>query len=82
MLFQDSLAREKHLEDKLGKVRSMVSKHIGRSQTDLMRIFEDVKEELTNLNAEVAAAAADDTKSSNKPPNIEAIVSVIMFLPL
>ena len=51
----------------------MVSKHIGRSQTDLMRIFEDVKEELSNLNTE-----DDDAKSStNKTPNIESIVSSI-----
>ena len=51
----------------------MVSKHIGRSQTDLMRIFEDVKEELSNLNTEV-----EDAKSStNKTPNIESIVSSI-----
>ena len=55
------------------RVRSMVSKHIGRSQTDLMRIFEDVKEELSNLNTEV-----NDAKSStNKTPNIESIVSSI-----
>ena len=31
------------------KVRGMISKNIGRSQTDLMRTFEDIKEELMNL---------------------------------
>ncbi|XP_023336582.1 sarcolemmal membrane-associated protein [Eurytemora carolleeae] len=43
---QDSVRREKLLEDRLLKVRGMISKHIGRSQTDMIRIFEDMKEEL------------------------------------
>ena len=52
------------------KVRGMVSKHIGRSQTDLMRIFEDIKTELTLLSEEVK-----DQDNSNKGLNVESIVS-------
>ena len=47
---QESLSREKLLEDTLIKVRGMISKNIGRSQTDLMRAFENIKEELMNLH--------------------------------
>ena len=47
---QEALSREKYLEDKIVAVKSMISKHIGRSQTDLMRIFEDIKEELMNYD--------------------------------
>ncbi len=55
---QEALAREKMLEDKLVKVKTMISKNIGRSQTDLMRIFEDIKEELMNLYEEREAVVA------------------------
>ena len=37
------------MEDKLTRVRTLISKNIGRSQTDLMRAFENIKEELMNL---------------------------------
>ena len=40
----------------------MISKNIGRSQTDLMRAFEDIKEELMNLY-ETAAATQSTTDS-------------------
>jgi len=43
---QESFNREKQLEDRLLKVREMISKHIGRSQSDMVRIYEDIKEEL------------------------------------
>ena len=33
----------------------MISKNIGRSQTDLMRAFENIKEELMNLHESSAA---------------------------
>ena len=46
---QESLAREKMLEDKLVMVKSMISKNIGKSHTDLLRLFENIKEELMNL---------------------------------
>ena len=46
---QEALAREKMLEDKLVIVKSMISKNIGKSHTDLLRLFEDIKEELMNL---------------------------------
>ena len=31
-------------------MRGLISKNIGRSQTDLMRAFENIKEELMRLN--------------------------------
>ena len=62
MYFQEALSREKNLEDKITKVRGMISKNIGRSQTDLMRAFEDIKEELMNLY-ETAAATQGTTDS-------------------
>ena len=37
------------LEDKLVLVKSMISKNIGKSHTDLLRLFENIKEELLNL---------------------------------
>ena len=40
----------------------MISKNIGRSQTDLMRAFEDIKEELMNLY-ETAEATQSTTDS-------------------
>ena len=43
---QDALSREKVLEDKLVRVRTMISKNIGRSHTDMLRAFENIKEEL------------------------------------
>jgi len=61
---QEALAREKMLEDKLVTVKSMISKNIGKSHTDLMRLFEDVKEELMNLFEQreaIVASTKDDT---------------------
>ena len=58
LFLQEALAREKLLEDKLIKVNTMISKNIGRSQTHLIRIFEDIKEELMNLYEERVAVAA------------------------
>jgi len=43
---QDALTREQTLEDKLVRVRTMISKNIGRSHTDMLRAFENIKEEL------------------------------------
>ena len=54
---QEALSREKMLEDKLVLVKSMISKNIGKSHTDLMRLFEDVKEELMNLYEQREATA-------------------------
>lgn len=62
---QEALSREKFLEDKLTKVRAMISKHIGRSQTDLIRIFEDIKEEIMSLYDETVASK-DNTKIDDK----------------
>ena len=52
-----ALSREKMLEDKLILVKSMISKNIGKSHTDLMRLFEDVKGELINLYEQREATA-------------------------
>jgi len=52
ILLKETLAREKLLEEKLLKVKGMISKNIGKSHTDLLRIFEDVKEELMNIYQE------------------------------
>ena len=49
MSLQEALSREKMLEDKLVLVKSMISKNIGKSHTDLLRLFENIKEELLNL---------------------------------
>ena len=54
--FQESLSREKSLEDKLIKVKGMISKNIGRSQTDLMRAFEDIKQEIMSLDGSNSAS--------------------------
>jgi len=43
---EESFNRERALEDRLLKVRGLISKHIGRSQSDMIRIYEDIKEEL------------------------------------
>lgn len=40
------------MEEKLLKVKGMISKNIGKSHTDLLRIFEDVKVELMNIYQE------------------------------
>ena len=53
---QDALSREKVLEDKLVRVRTMISKNIGRSHTDMLRAFENIKEELM---AEVVGGAGN-----------------------
>lgn len=55
---QEALAREKMLEDKLMMVKSMISKNIGKSHTDMLRIFEDIKEELMHLYQEREAIVA------------------------
>ena len=57
MSLQEALSREKMLEDKLILVKSMISKNIGKSHTDLMRLFEDVKGELINLYEQREATA-------------------------
>ena len=43
---QEALSREKIMEDKLVRVRTMISRNIGRSHTDMLRAFENIKEEL------------------------------------
>ena len=53
---QESLSREKSLEDKLIKVKGMITKNIGRSQTDLMRAFEDIKQEIMSLDGSNSAS--------------------------
>ncbi|XP_059087343.1 sarcolemmal membrane-associated protein-like isoform X2 [Tigriopus californicus] len=45
---QESLSREKHLEDKMIRIRGMISKNIGKTHTDLLRLFENMKQELMN----------------------------------
>lgn len=40
------MSREKVLEDKLVRVRTMISKNIGRSHTDMIRAFENIKQEM------------------------------------
>ena len=42
------------LEEKLVSVRNIASSHIGRSQTDLSRVFEKIKTELGQLYEERA----------------------------
>uniref|UniRef100_A0A0K2V9X4 Putative LOC100881837 [Megachile rotundata] n=1 Tax=Lepeophtheirus salmonis TaxID=72036 RepID=A0A0K2V9X4_LEPSM len=49
---QESLSREKMLEDKLLKVKTLIGKNIGKSHTDLLRLFENIKEELMQLYSE------------------------------
>ena len=64
MGLQEALAREKMLEDKLITVKNMINKNIGRSQTDLMRLFENVREELLNLYDQretIVANSKDDS---------------------
>ncbi len=43
---QESLKREKCLEDKLNHVRDLIGKNIGRTHTDLLKLFEKMKTEL------------------------------------
>lgn len=50
---QDALTREKMLEDKLINIRSMISKNIGKTHTDLLRLFENMKQEIMNDQASV-----------------------------
>ena len=38
------------MEDILVRVKAMIHKNIGRSDVDLMKTFEDVKQELMSLN--------------------------------
>eukprot|EP00092_Neocalanus_flemingeri_P014649 GFUD01015811.1.p1 GENE.GFUD01015811.1~~GFUD01015811.1.p1 ORF type:complete len:777 (-),score=220.64 GFUD01015811.1:932-3262(-) len=64
---QESLAREKMLEDKLVKVKGMTEKHIGRSQSDMVRLFDGIKQELTNMFEEREAIVANaDTDELEK----------------
>ena len=44
----------------------MISKHIGRSQSDLIRIFEDIKEELMNLYEERESMAVSENGDLEK----------------
>ena len=67
---KESLAREKHLEDKLLKVREMISKNIGRSQTDLMRAFENIKEEIMSVKEEDHAVNQDGIDEKVIAPNL------------
>lgn len=51
------------LEDKLVLVKSMISKNIGKSHTDLLRLFENIKEELMNLyeqSSEMSSSRAEE----------------------
>ena len=50
---QDALTREKMLEDKLVNIRSMISKNIGKTHTDLLRLFENMKQEIMNDQASI-----------------------------
>ena len=64
MGLQEALAREKMLEDKLITVKNMINKNIGRSQSDLIRLFENVREELLNLfdqRETIVANSKDDS---------------------
>jgi len=46
---QESLAREKMLEGKLVKVKGLAEKHAGGSQSDMVRLVDSIKKELTSL---------------------------------
>jgi len=64
---QESLSREKMLEDKLLVVKGMTEKHIGRSQSDMIRLFDSIKQELTNMFEEREAVVANaDTDELEK----------------
>ena len=71
MGLQEALAREKMLEDKLITVKNMINKNIGRSQTDLIRLFENVREELLNLydQRETIVANSKDDSAIDKLGN-------------
>lgn len=56
---QEALAREKMLEGKLVKVKGMTEKHIGHSQSDMVRLFDSIKKELTNMFEEREAAVSN-----------------------
>jgi len=54
---QEALAREKMLEGKLVKVKGMTENHIGHSQSDMVRLFDSIKKELTSMFEEREAVA-------------------------
>ena len=57
------------------KVRGMISKNIGRSQTDLMRTFEDIKEEIMSLH-ETTSETQNTTEGIDGKVNI--IINIII----
>jgi len=56
---QEALAREKMLEGKLVKVKGMTEHHIGHSQSDMVRLFDSIKKELTSMFEEREAVASN-----------------------
>lgn len=46
---QEALRREKTLEDKLVKMRTLIGNNIGKTHTDLLRLFEKMNTELIDL---------------------------------
>ena len=46
---QEALTREKILEEKLIKIKTNVDKNIGKTHTDLLRLFEKMKQDLSSL---------------------------------
>ena len=51
------------------KVKGMISKNIGGSQTDLMRAFEDIKQEIMSLEA----------SNSTSPRSASAIDEIVSY---
>ncbi len=52
LTLQEALTREKLLEDKLVRIRTMVANSIGKTHTDMLKLFEKMKQELTQLYEE------------------------------
>jgi hypothetical protein len=65
---QESLIKEKALDDKLVKIKNMISKNIGKTHTDLLRLFENIKQEVMSQEpideTSDARSAAYETVSS------------------
>jgi len=64
---QESLAREKMLEDKLVKVKGMTENHVGRSPSDMGLLVDSIKLELSNMFEERESVVANaDTDELEK----------------
>ena len=65
MSLQEALSREKMLEDKLVLVKSMISKNIGKSHTDLLRLFENIKNRMVQVFSKCVILKLDGAVCSN-----------------